>query len=84
MTNNESNQLALMVLRIAQNQLNNQSDAIRQSNNKAATTQNKPIREAQFPTKELPNYIMDTNSEAGVSETSFVSDPATNKSFKLL
>lgn len=82
--NNNEYRLALMTLYIAQNQLNNQSDTIHQVKNKAATTQNKPIREAQFPTKELPNYIMDTNSEAGVNETSFVSDPATNKSFKLL
>ena len=82
MTNNDTNRLAATYLLIVQR--SNATNTLHQPTNKAVTTQNKPIREAKFPTKEPANYLMNTDNEAGVQETSFVSDPATNKAFKLL
>lgn len=92
MTNNEQNQLALMVLKIAQNQRYNEANTIYQPTNKAVRNDIKGVPEGRqslniedkFPTKEPANYLMDAKGEAGIQETSYTATPATEKSFKLL
>lgn len=83
MTNNEH--LALMLSYLTQAQSKLRSKALAEESNKVNTKQtNKVKRDARFPEKEIPNYIMSTNSaSANINETSFVSNPATNASFKL-